>query len=112
MPATATLLPQSQYSQSFISPSVTLTDPVLEFRFNLGQITNQITAPVVMALQQSTDEGGTWVDRYTTTIQPPTDPKANIGAPSGCRLENAAGLWRVKADLSGPLSAGVTGGTA
>ncbi len=110
--ATATLLPQSQYSQSFVSPTVTFTDPVLEFRFNLGQITNQITAPVVVALQQSTDEGGTWVDRYTTTIQPPADPKANIGAPSSCRLENAAGLWRLRADLAGPLSAGVTGGTA
>ncbi len=110
--ATSTLLPQSQYSQSFISPSVSLTEPVLEFRFNLGQITSQITAPVVVALQQSTDEGGTWVDRYATTIQPPTDPKANIGAPSGCRLENAAGLWRLKADLAGPLSAGVTGGSA
>ncbi len=110
--ATATLLPQSQYSQSFVSPSVTFTDPVLEFRFNLGQITSQITAPVVMALQQSTDGGGIWVDRYATTIQPPADPKATIGAPSSCRLENTAGLWRVKATLAGPLSAEVTGGTA
>ncbi|MDP9469058.1 MAG: hypothetical protein M3Q71_00105 [Chloroflexota bacterium] len=110
--ATATLLPQSQYNQSFVSPSVSLTDPVLEFRFNLGQITSQITAPVVVVLQQSTDEGGTWLDRYTTTIQPPADPEATIGAPSSCRLENAAGLWRVRADLAGPLSAEVTGGSA
>ncbi len=48
---TFALLPQSQYSQSFISPSIALTDLVLEFRVNLGQITSQITAPVVVALQ-------------------------------------------------------------
>ncbi len=108
---TFTLLPQSQYSQSFISPIVAITDPVLEFRVNLGQITSQLTAPVVVALQQSTDEGASWITRYTATIQPPADPKANIGAPNSCRLENAAGLWRVQAEIAGPVSAAVTGGT-
>ncbi len=106
---TYTLVAKNFYSSNFISPVFSMPSGFTQARVKVVLTDVDISSPTTnIFFEQSLNAGETWQVISTASIQPPDDAKRKDSSTSEFAVQNFAGLFRVRSELTGTIGAEVS----